>query len=50
EEASSVVSGRLINVYSRKDWMLATIFRMKSWSPWIAGLAPIISTQAVENF
>lgn len=38
----SVVQGRLINVYSSKDWVLALLYRYKSWSvAELAGLQPV---------
>jgi len=38
----SVVQGRLINVYNPKDWVLALLYRYKSWSVVkLAGLQPV---------
>eukprot|EP00600_Ochromonadales_sp_CCMP1393_P013985 CAMPEP_0175012684 /NCGR_PEP_ID=MMETSP0005-20121125/9450_1 /TAXON_ID=420556 /ORGANISM="Ochromonas sp., Strain CCMP1393" /LENGTH=1047 /DNA_ID=CAMNT_0016268957 /DNA_START=9 /DNA_END=3152 /DNA_ORIENTATION=- len=37
----TVVAGRLINAYSRNDWMLALLYRSKSYDLGIAGLYPI---------
>jgi len=38
----SVVQGRLINVYNSKDWVLALLYRYKSWSVVkLAGLKPV---------
>mmetsp|Transcript_31079 Transcript_31079/g.41093 ORF Transcript_31079/g.41093 Transcript_31079/m.41093 type:complete len:861 (+) Transcript_31079:122-2704(+) len=48
KEASSVVSGRIINGYSKKDWLLATVFRMKNFSLKIAGFSRV-KLQRVEN-
>ena len=44
----SVVSGRLINAYNPKDWVLRFLFRYQSWEMRVAGLAPV-SGAAVEN-
>ncbi|CAM9221456.1 unnamed protein product, partial [Ectocarpus fasciculatus] len=33
-----VVSGRLINCYSRKDWFLALMYRTNMYEPTVAGL------------
>lgn len=35
-----VVSGRLINCYSRKDWFLALMYRSNMYEPTVAGLHP----------
>jgi hypothetical protein len=37
-----IVSGRLINCYSTRDWVLALLFRTKALELEIAGLAPVI--------
>jgi hypothetical protein len=37
----SIVSGRFINCYSRYDWILALLYRSKSYEFHIAGLSPI---------
>jgi hypothetical protein len=45
EQASTVVSHRLINGYSEKDWILAFVFRSSSFSSIsVAGLQPIVKT------
>lgn len=42
EQASTVVSHRLVNGYSEKDWILAFVFRSSSFSSIsVAGLQPI---------
>lgn len=41
EQASSVVSHRLVNGYSEKDWILAFVFRSSSFRATVAGLQPI---------
>jgi Protein of unknown function (DUF726) len=44
-----VVAGRLVNVYSRSDWVLSFIFRVLQLSKHdVAGIAPIDS-DLVEN-
>lgn len=49
--ARSVVSGRFLNGYSKKDWILGYLFRATSGGLGrIAGLAPIESTPTIENF
>ena len=37
------MAGRLINGYSSRDWLLALVYRSKSWSVGVAG------TSRVEN-
>ena len=52
----SVVVGRLVNVYNPKDWILALLYRYKSWDIFaIAGLqkvnaAPSSKYSRVENY
>lgn len=52
----NVVNGRLINVYNPKDWVLALLYRYKSWSVVsLSGLQPVFSapapgTSPVENY
>ncbi|KAH7484682.1 Transmembrane and coiled-coil domain-containing protein 4 [Phytophthora ramorum] len=46
--ARRVVSGRLINGYSDKDWMLGVMYRYQGWSLNSAGIAPI-DIDGVEN-
>ncbi|KAF1776776.1 Alpha/Beta hydrolase fold [Phytophthora cactorum] len=46
--ARRVVSGRLINGYSEKDWMLGVMYRYQGWSLHSAGIAPI-DIAGVEN-
>lgn len=45
----SVVAGRLINVYSTKDFLLAFLYRANSLQYGIAGLQAIPDVQHVEN-
>ena len=40
-QARSVVAGRLVNCYTGSDWLLALLYRSKSYDLSIAGLAPI---------
>ncbi|KAK7204451.1 hypothetical protein BZA70DRAFT_280788 [Myxozyma melibiosi] len=47
---SSMVSGRFVNGYSRKDWILGYLFRATSGGLGrIAGLAPIEEIYGIEN-
>lgn len=52
----SVVQGRLINVYNPKDWILALLYRYKSWSVVsLAGLqaveaSPVDGLPEIENY
>jgi hypothetical protein len=52
----SVVQGRLINVYNPKDWVLALLYRYKSWSVVsLAGLQPVHASPVdglpdIENY
>ncbi|KAF4037523.1 hypothetical protein GN244_ATG10257 [Phytophthora infestans] len=46
--ARRVVSGRLINGYSEKDWMLGVMYRYQGWALNSAGIAPI-DIAGVEN-
>lgn len=43
-----VVSGRLINCYSRKDWFLALMYRTNMYEPTVAGLQPFSLTKSVK--
>ena len=46
----TVVSGRLINVYSTNDYLLAFLHRASSLQYGVAGLSPIEGLMGVENF
>ncbi|EDO05800.1 uncharacterized protein BBOV_IV002030 [Babesia bovis T2Bo] len=48
-QCSSVVAGRLINVYSRHDWQLGYIYRDIEFGQSVAGLRPVTS-ERVENY
>lgn len=37
----SVVSGRLVNCYATNDWILALLYRTKTYELGVAGLCPI---------
>ncbi|RAH66586.1 DUF726 domain protein [Aspergillus aculeatinus CBS 121060] len=45
----SVVSGRLVNVYSENDAVLALLYRTSSLQLGVAGLQPVQSVSGVEN-
>ena len=47
----SVVCGRLVNGHSNRDWLLALMYRYKSWnlSAAVAGLGPVEDVRGVEN-
>lgn len=45
----SVVAGRLINVYSRNDYLLGFLYRTCAWNFGVAGLQPIEGIPRVEN-
>jgi hypothetical protein len=56
----SVIVNRLVNCYSTKDWLLALLYRYRSWEVGVAGLQPVYlsgddrsrsinSTAEVEN-
>ncbi|UKK01236.2 hypothetical protein MACK_002049 [Theileria orientalis] len=47
-KCSSVVAGRLINVYNENDWVLAFLYRYTS-NYKVAGLAPVVH-ERVENY
>lgn len=49
--ARSVVSGRFVNGFSRKDWVLGYLFRATSGGlASVAGLSPIKDSYGIENF
>ena len=45
----SVVSGRVVNVYSTQDYILAYLYRSSSIQYGVAGLQPIENVKGVEN-
>lgn len=49
KEASSVVSHRFINGYSKKDVVLASIFRLHAMGLDVAGLQPVEAVSRIEN-
>lgn len=46
----SVVAGRVVNVYSTKDYLLGFLYRTSSLQLGIAGLRSISDVQGIENF
>lgn len=49
--ARSVVSGRFVNAYSLKDWMLAYLFRAAAGGfSKVMGITPIEGIEGIENF
>ncbi|KAL6454721.1 MIL1 Probable lipase MIL1 [Candida maltosa Xu316] len=49
-EARSVVSGRFINGYSKKDWILGYLFRATGGGlSTVAGLSPLENIHGIEN-
>ncbi|KAK9237371.1 hypothetical protein V1525DRAFT_360863 [Lipomyces kononenkoae] len=50
-KATSIVSGRFVNGYSRRDWILGYLFRATSGGLGrIAGLAAIEGIEGIENY
>merc|ERR1719215_657889 len=47
--ARTVVSGRLINCYMWKDWILAFLYRYLEWGVGVAGLSEV-KVHGVENY
>lgn len=45
----SVVSGRLVNVYSENDYLLAFLYRSASLQYGVAGLMPVTGLAGIEN-
>lgn len=49
--ARSVVSGRFVNAFSGRDWMLAYLFRAAAGGfSKVMGIAPIENIEGIENF
>ncbi|KAJ8662910.1 hypothetical protein O0I10_001086 [Lichtheimia ornata] len=48
-ECASVVSGRFINCFTDKDWVLAFVYRLHSLNTEVAGLRPIKNVHRIEN-
>ncbi|KAI8049136.1 uncharacterized protein B0P05DRAFT_575912 [Gilbertella persicaria] len=49
EKALDVVSGRFINCYTEKDWVLAFVYRLHSLATNVAGLEPVEIGDRIEN-
>ena len=48
--ARGVVSGRLINGYSTRDWMLRLVYRSKAWSiAGVAGSTPVVPEHSGQD-
>ena len=48
--ARGVVTGRLINGYSTRDWMLRLVYRAKAWSiAGVAGTTPVVPEHAGQD-
>ncbi|RYP54033.1 hypothetical protein DL768_001035 [Monosporascus sp. mg162] len=45
----SAVTGRLVNVYSKNDYMLGFLYRSSSWHYGVAGLQKVQGVPGVEN-
>jgi hypothetical protein len=45
----AVVSGRVVNVFSKKDYILAFLYRTSSVQLGVAGLQPVIGVHGVQN-
>ncbi|KAI8934888.1 hypothetical protein NX059_008560 [Plenodomus lindquistii] len=45
----AVVSGRVVNVFSKQDYILAFLYRTSSVQLGVAGLQPILGIQGVQN-
>lgn len=45
----SVVAGRLVNVYSKQDYLLGFLYRNSSWHYGVAGLQKIEGLKHIEN-
>ncbi|KAI0460535.1 DUF726-domain-containing protein [Xylaria acuta] len=45
----SVVTGRLVNAYSTRDYILAFLYRTSSIQFGVAGLQPVLNVKGIEN-
>jgi Protein of unknown function (DUF726) len=49
DDIRKIVSGRVVNVYSERDYILAIMSRLKNWTLGVAGLQPIHSEVLYVN-
>lgn len=47
--ARSVVSGRVVNVFSKQDYILGFLYRTSSIQVGVAGLQPVVGVHGVQN-
>ncbi|KAI9033365.1 hypothetical protein DFJ74DRAFT_652217 [Hyaloraphidium curvatum] len=47
--ARRVVAGRMVNAYSKNDWVLAFCYRTLNFKLGVAGLGPVAGVEGVEN-
>lgn len=48
--ARSIVTGRLVNVYSKKDIMMAFAMRLGNYTAGISGLEEVVGVPGVQNY
>ena len=47
--ARSAVTGRFVNAFSPKDWMLGFLYRYNEWQLHVAGIQAVPSPRSIEN-